>query len=194
MSSHTQMLKRMPALTAVAALLALCTAACTDDVQDLYARVRAFFRFNNVIGIHQLNTAVNNPGQWCSITIRNNTYEFTSPSGQTTPADATALAVYGRPECIAGFIVGRPSVMDLNGQNELQAYDLVCPSCYEASAVQRSVAFDAKEPEHVVCPRCSRTYDLKNGGIVITGNAGAKLYRYHVTYSSTGSGLLLISN
>lgn len=194
MNSKIKMLTRTLGSTAAVTLLGLFLTACADDVQDLYAHIRAFFRFNNVTSIHQLYTAVNNPGEWCSITIRNNTYWFTSPSGQSTPSDATALAIYGRPECIAGFIVGRPSMMDLNGKNELQAYDLVCPACYEASAVQRSLAFNQKEREHMVCPRCSRTYDLSAGGIIISGDVGPKLYRYKVTYSSTGAGTLIINN
>ena len=173
-------------------ILTLVAASCTDDVQDLYAHQRAFFRFDQVSTTHPLYTALHSPGEWCTIQVRNVTYLFTSAKGETAQANATAMQAYGRPECVAGFIVGTPSVPDLKGQTPVLAFDLVCPTCYEESAVQRSVSFTGTE--RVQCPRCSRTYDLKQGGIVVAGPAGLKLYRYHVSTSDTGSGTLLINN
>lgn len=180
------------------ALASLCSgvglASCAGDVEDLYAHIRAFFRFDNVVSMHPLFTAVNNAGQWCTIQMRNSKYIFTAPDGTSSQANVLDTEVYGRPECVAGFIVGKPSMLDMNGRSDVQAYDLVCPSCYESAAIQRSLTFDANNREHVICSRCSRTYDLSSGGIVCAGAAGRKLYRYKVSYASAGAGTLLIHN
>ena len=171
--------------------LLLAAASCTDEVQDVYARTRAFFRFAGVESVHPLYTACHNPGQWCTVTLRNSIYSFAAPDGNTATANATAIDQYGRPEWVAGLIVGRPSVPDMNGQTPVMAFDMVCPTCYEESAIQRSVAFAGNES--VTCPRCSRTYDLTSGGIVTAGPEGKKLYRYRITADGTG-GTLVVQN
>ena len=184
---------RAISLTGLVCLLGgMLLPACTDEAVNEYAQMRAFFRFDAVTSVHPLYTAVHNPGQWCSITLRNSTYTFTGTDGHAATANATSMEAYGKPECVAGFIVGTPSIPDLNGRTPVMSYDLACPSCYEEAAVQRSVTF--LERERVKCPRCGRVYDLCNKGIVVEGEAGKKLYRYHVDLSEAAGGTLLIRN
>lgn len=180
----------MKRLFPLALLLALLPASCAEEAESYYANLRAFFRFGSVITTPQLNSAVNNPGQFCTITFSGGYYLFTGPDGSFTRYAATAVDNYGRPEYVSGFIVGTPAVPDLNGNFALSAFDLVCPNCYE-TYIQRPLSFSGTTAMH--CNRCGRTYDLNNGGIVSSGTAGRPLFRYRVTYAAT-QGMLLIQN
>ena len=173
-------------------LAATAAAACSDDVQDIYSDWQAYFRFSPVTSVPQLYTAVSNPGQFCTVTFPNGQYYvFTDPRGTSTSWPVTAQQQYGRPVFISGFIVGTPAVMDMSGRFPLTAYDLVCPHCYETSAITRPVSFDGET--QMTCPRCGSSYDLNNGGMPVSGPATRTLYRYHVAYSQ-GTQTLIIQN
>ncbi len=177
----------------LAVALAACVAtACSDSVDNLYASIRAFFRYDNVTASHQLYTALNNPGEFCTITLRNSVIYFTDADGRSSQGNLSATESYGKTQCVAGFIVGTPSVPDLNGSTSPRAYDLVCPTCYERNAIQRSLQFDGRE--QVKCSRCGRTYSLQTG-LQNGGEEGVSLlYRYRMSYSSSASGTLVINN
>lgn len=167
---------------AVALCLPVLLASCADTTEGLYARQRAFLRFTPVSAVAPLQTALRNPGMWCTVTVGTKAYAFRGNDGHTASYPFTASDAYGRPESVAGFILGTPSVPDLNGQLLPQAYDLVCPVCYENDAVQRSLTFGTAA-ETMTCPRCGRIYSLSNNGIEISGKGGSRLYRYPLTYS-----------
>lgn len=184
--------KRRTFFAAFLAAVAIAASSCTDSVETLYATIRAFFRYDNVTASHQLYTALNNPGEFCTVTIRNSVIYFTDADGKTSQANLSATEAYGKTQCVAGFVVGTPSVADLNGQNQPRAYDLVCPTCYEQNSIQRSLQFDGRE--QMKCPRCGRTYSLQTG-LQTGGEEGVSvLYRYRMTYSSNASGTLVINN
>lgn len=169
----------------------LTTVACGNDSDDLYAHERAFLRIYPVTAAAPLYNALRSPGQWCAITIGTTTYNFKNYQGQTAQIDFTALKAYGQPECVAGFIAGTPSLPDLNMQQEPQAYDLACPTCYEENMLQRTLTFTAAE--QLTCPRCQCQYDLANGGILTSGQGVNRLYKYHLTYAEA-SNLMIIMN
>lgn len=172
------------------AVAGMLTTACSDDTDTLYANLRAFLRYNKVATTPQLFTAVNNPGMFCTVSFPNGRYVFTDADGRSTTYQPVAGDVsYGRPECVAGFIIGRPAIPDMSGTMSVTAYDLVCRNCYSDDAIQRSLSFAS--PTTMSCPRCHRTYDLNNGGIVISGEAGSSLYRYRVTYSEAGNTIVI---
>lgn len=164
---------------------------CGDDVQDTYARTPAFLRFTPVSAVAPLYNALRSPGVFCQITYDQSQYHFKGNSGITASYPRTALDAYGQPECVAGFLIGTPSVPDMNMQTSPTAYDLVCPYCYGTDVIQRSLAFSSGE--QVACSRCGRTYDLAQNGIETSGKGGASLYRYHLTYSEAND-LLLVQN
>lgn len=171
-------------------LAAPAALACSDDTQDFYAHVRAFLRVYPVTSAPQLHTALNNPGMFCKVTFTTRAYIFTDAFGQSSEIARTALDAYGRPECVAGFITGMPAIPDMQGRMECVAYDLVCPNCY-LDLIERALTFASATT--VSCPRCRRTYDLGNGGIVTGGENGQKLLRYHLTYSPAQN-VLFIQN
>lgn len=165
--------------------------ACGNDSDDLYAHERAFLRVYPVTAAAPLYNALRSPGQWCAITIGTTKYNFYNYQGQTAQIDFTALISYGQPECVAGFVVGTPSMPDLNMQQEPQAYDLVCPTCYDQAMLQRSLTFTANE--QLTCSRCHCQYDLANGGILTSGEGTTRLYKYHLTYAEA-SNLMIVMN
>lgn len=166
-------------------------AGCTNEANDLYARERAYLRLQPVTAIVPLYTALNSPGQFCAITIGNQVYKFSTPTGASTTYPFSAQEAYGKPECIAGFVVGVPSVPDLNMSQAPVAYDLACPTCYEQNLLQRSLTFTAAE--RLTCSRCHNEYDLSNGGLLVKGDGVKKLYRYRITYNTATNSLLVIN-
>jgi len=175
---------------ALSLLLCALTTACADEVESLYANIRAFFRFSPVTQVPGLRAALNSPGMFCTISFSNGKYIFDTGDGNPFVYTPTAIDQYGTPECVSGFIVGMPNIPDLNGNFYNIAFDLVCPNCYSTDAVQRSLTLQSTD---AVCGRCKRHYGLNNGGIVTAGKGGRGLYRYPVTYNS-GTDLLLIRN
>lgn len=173
-------------------LLLAGMSGCADDTDGFYSGYRAFFRYNYVLTTQPLLSAVGNPGMFCTITFPGGNYRFVSSDGKTTfDYRPTALDQYGKPECVAGFIVGTPNIPDFNGQFTLAAYDLVCPECFISTSIQRSLG--VAQNGWAACSRCGRSYDLNNGGIVVQGETGRKLLRYHVAYSPA-QGVLVIQN
>lgn len=186
------MISRSLLCSLAAVLLAVGLSGCADDTDDFYSNYRAFFRYNYVLTTPPLLTAVGNPGMFCAINFPNGNYHFVSSDGKNTyDYRPTAMDQYGKPECVAGFIVGMPNIPDFSGQFAPVAYDLVCPECFTSTSIQRSLSI--AQNGWATCSRCNRSYDLNNGGIVVQGEAGRKLLRYHVAYSPA-QGVLVIQN
>lgn len=177
-----QPLRFRPLRAAAALLLGLGLAACSDDTQDLYAHHRAFFKYSPVAAVQPLYTALNNPGQFCAVTFETSHIRFASPTGQGQTVLRTAAEAYGKPESIAGFVVGTPSVPDLNLQYLPLAFDLACPACYEEALITKQLQFAG--PEALSCGRCHRTYNLQNAGTLSQGEGTWRLFRYQVSYAN----------
>ena len=138
------------------------------------------------------------PGSWCLITYDARQYLLTALGGGTASSlPRTALEAYGRPQSIAGFLVGVASVPAFDGTFPVVAYDAVCPVCYNADNIERRLSPVADQPEYVVCTRCSRTYDLANGGIPLKvpddGRRNTHLFRYHAAYTPAAD-VFLVQN
>ena len=160
-----------------------------EEAEQSYSRHIARFVFQNTQIVPQLNSALNNPGEFCTITARNNQYIFHSPGiredfpYECTAADVKAGYVLG----LSGLIVGMPILTEqLSDQSRVVCFDLACPKCYEDNSITRAMTL--KENQHVVCGRCSRSYDLNTQGIA---DDGSKLFRYQVSY---GNNTLVINN
>lgn len=162
---------------------------CSDEY---YATTRAFLKFTPVTAVHPLYTALNNPGMFCRVTIGTTHFHFSDAEGQNATYPLTALAAYGRPECLAGFVIGTPSLPDLNMGQQPVTYDLVCPTCYQHDLIQRSLDFSAREK--LSCPHCQSVYDLTTGTLH-SGKSDAVrlLYRYKITYSPANDLVLVIN-
>ena len=178
-------------LTAACILLAFTCTSCAEDVEDIYAPWPARFVFNQVNTTATLQSALNNPGQYCLITFPNGKYLFTGPDRQDPLYTPTATAGYVKPYGYrAGFVVGTPAVPDLKGQS-IVAYDLVCPHCYETTNITRALRFSTTTS--LKCTRCGCTYNLNNAGNEQSGKSRA-LYRYRYVEYGQATSTVSISN
>ena len=178
------------------ALLLGLMSACTNDVVSVYAPHPAFLRYAPVPTAPPLLSALNSPGQWCSITYTHLQYTIAAPGHTSITTPATALDAYGRPRSIAGFIVGTPSLPESTGQHEARAYDLVCPSCYRTLSIARALTLSATAPDRADCPRCARRYNLATGtqeNAPKDNQDNAPLYRYRLAYNPA-QGVMVIQN
>lgn len=178
------------------ALLLGLMSACTNDVVSVYAPHPAFLRYAPVPTAPPLLSALNSPGQWCSITYTQLQYTISAPGHASITTPRTALDAYGRPRSIAGFIVGTPSLPESTGQHEARAYDLVCPSCYRSAAISRPLVLSTTTPERADCPRCQRRYNLGTGAqenAPTDNQSNAPLYRYRLAYNAA-QGVLVVQN
>lgn len=163
-------------------LCAALLAACGDDTaQSEYSRLRAAFFYTPVNTVAPLTQAMGSFGEYCVIRADMKSYSFSSLTHVKPHTVArTADAAYRRYVCISGFIVGRSAQTEIGtAVYPLLCYDLACPNCYREDIYKDlSLASGGK----ATCPRCRRTYDLDNKGIVVAGEKGRKLERYRMSY------------
>lgn len=172
--------------------VSLFLSGCLEVPQSEYAKVHAFLRLSPVSAVPPLFQALNSPGLFCTISREPSHYLIRSADGKEVALSVTALEAYNRPEMIAGFIVGTSDTPDLNGTLLPVAYDLVCPNCYTKEDIERKLVFQDRLTMH--CPRCNRSYSLRNGGIVVAGEAGIKLFKYRIQGYSRANDVLIINN
>lgn len=167
-------------------LLPVGTASCgDDDVQNVYSSYRAYFRYDNVMSVLPLYPALTGLGEYCTISAAGSYLYFRSLT-KSQQVNLTAVAYYQKYVSIAGFIVGRMNVPDMNtGAVELVAYDLACPNCYADDYISRPLTL--KEGGFAYCSRCKRTYNLNDAGLISSGEKGRKLERYRISYSGSAT-------
>ena len=174
-------------------LLTIILASCTKADQT-YSSHTARFSFTNTNLVPQLNAALNNPGQFCTVTARNNQYIFHSPGiredypYERSERDRKAGYVLG----LSGLIIGTPIIAEqLSSQANVVCFDLACPNCYDEVRMTRDLTLLESQRAH--CNRCQRLYDLNTQGIVADGPQGRSLFRYRVAYYVSGY-TLTVSN
>lgn len=178
---------------ALAALLAL-SAACSAESEHTYSARTAFLRFAPTTAAPPLHAALGNPGQWCTLTYTPSHYTAAAPGIAPATYPRTALDAYGPPRSIAGFLIGTPSLPDLDGTHRPRAYDLVCPACLETDYIERALTLDAATPDRAHCPRCRQHYDLTSGIALTTsadGRRSPRLYRYRLAHSPATATLVV---
>lgn len=176
-------------LISLLSVLFVCT-SCSNEADDAYAHERAFLKFPYANDVAPLFTALNNNGQWCCIELGTSSFIFKTFTQSGSYPYTSEIKNYGQPQCVAGFVVGKSSLPDMNMQYPVMAYDLVCPVCYSQHLVTRKLTLSA--PEQLTCTKCKHTFDLSNSGLSSDGN---RLLRYRTAlYSSQGSGMLVVMN
>lgn len=169
------------ALLAVFTLL-LCV-ACEGGLDDgrKFCNLPARFTYTPVSAVSQLYSSCNSLGQWCSIIASGQQYIFANPQG-STPVNRSAVNNYtGFYMGLSGFLVGLPSIPEPGADlSVVTCYDLACSNCYEEAHVTKRL--NLQNAGMATCPKCQRTYNLNNQGIVAKGSPGKSLYRYRVSY------------
>lgn len=171
-------------------LLALL-GACSKDVEQEYAPLKAFFRCTNVSTVLPLQRALGTPGQYCMIEmLAGQRVGYVSEDGSRQEVRLTQSEMLTRPLCVEGFIVGTPALPNAQGKHECVAYDLVCPNCYYDDDLNKRLRWNSMG--RVACSRCQRVYLLGTNGIVGEGKKGRPLFKYHVNHNHQGA--CVISN
>lgn len=166
-------------------LAAVLLAACDGDtVESRYSKLRASFYLMPVNTIAPLTQAMGSYGEFCTITSDGSHYVFRTLTNSAQVNIDAEYAAYRTFICIGGFIVGRSSQTDLGtGTYPYLCYDLACPNCYRED-IYKNLSLGSGGL--AACDRCHRTYDLNNGGAIVSGNKGRKLERYRtVIYDGT---------
>ena len=164
----------------VGLLLLLFLLSCSE-AETRYSRLPARFVFQNTNTVPQLNAALGNPGEFCTIEQRGNNYVFTSLTG-ATQTNRTALSNYQSTYLgLSGLIVGLPVIPEPGDDvQHVVCFDLACPNCYDTYSITKSLRL--QEGGKATCTSCQRIYDLNTQGIVTDGETGQSLFRYRVTY------------
>ena len=171
--------------------LILLLSSC-QKAEHLYSSYPAQFVFWPVTQAPQLNTALNNMGEFCTITPSGDYYVFSNTKGSTrvalTAIDQSVSARLG----LDGFIVGLPNMPEMGYDTpRVVCFDLCCPNCYRDLGITRRLALGVGGTAR--CARCTRTYDLNNLGMVSSDTTGVSLLRYRVYYEQMNN-RLTISN
>ena len=175
------------------------------DTEYEYSGYPAYFIFENNAGRSAaLASAMNaqSPGIFCRITLSSaasgehgNRLLFNFASNQGL-SDVSALSAIDEQRTIqlgvynmTGIIVG---FGNLNNPPTFYAYDSQCPNCYKNTNMPR-YSLTMNTDGTAECGSCHRKYDMNNGGIVVAGDGGDKMMRYHA--STTGpEGVLVVTN
>lgn len=169
---------------------------CNDEVTSYYAQLPAYFRFQPVTAAPKtLLPALNSPGEWCIITRTPTHYILTSATARsaknggqplTDNFPLSQLDQYGSISWVAGLIVGTPFTPEIGTNVCLPiVFDLACPSCFNSGGIKRSLTISSDYRAN--CTRCHRSYDLQNGGNIVSGGTSSvepMLYRYRYEYSN----------
>lgn len=177
-----------------------CVTLVGCNAEYEYSRYPCYFVFDN--GTHQdaaLSSALNNlsPGTFCyiyqstkagAVYVNFSTNQGLSSSQLKNAIDQKYTYTLGVNN---GIIVG---FGNLDNPAQLYAYDHQCPNCANSgSAYSPKYPLSMSTDGKATCSKCKRVYDMNNGGIIVNGEGGDKLWRYHVT--CTGPlGVLIVNN
>ena len=170
--------------------LPILLAACTTNIVGEYSSHQAYYVIDFQYGhtTSYLSGALNSVNSFCMISVSSNSSgsPYTATMyGATTQEEVVSEGVLTGPMrklgLNNGLIVGRSSFQ--NG--ELYVFDRQCPNCFNAYHYANNYAVNFKDANNVECANCHRTYGLLNGGVVVAGDSGEKLFRYHATYVGT---------
>lgn len=177
-------------------LPAACLVACTDDADSLYIDAEARFTFSYANAVPLFYTALHSPGQFCFASCSINAQGYISSyhfENVREPADYPATQPLSKTYYTSfggqGFIIGVAAIPDLSTQQQqLVAFDRICPTCYEGTYITRPLRFTSEST--VSCAR-GHAYDLNNTGLPANDSTTHSLYRYPIFYN--GSNLVNIA-
>ena len=179
---------RKKIFSAVALLLLL--SSCTGEIVGEYCSYQCYYIMDFKWGhtAPHLASALQSTNIFAffSCAPTNSGYVLNSQAyGTETHSEQITESVLTQPTRIIGLnnglIVGRSSFQN----NELYVFDRQCPNCYNADGSTNHMLTFSNNPHNVKCSNCGRTYGLLNGGVVVAGDNGEKLFRYRATFDGT---------
>ena len=162
------------------------------------------FIYDNSIHLDAtLSTAMNysSRGVFCKITESSSGgvkyYHFTNSDGMSSQQRATAVEQenHYRLGLNEGIIVGFQTLNAEDGNGGFAAYDLQCPNCVRRENNMVSPNYPVKMDSKGIatCTKCSKQYDLNNGGLILNGEKGdVGLERYRRASATGPQGTLSV--
>lgn len=180
----TRLIKTAWPLWAAMALAALQGCKGDEAVHSTFCNMPARLTVQNTFQAPALHNALNNMGEFCTVTTSTDGQRFVfkgsakEPSYINIMADAAYSGYYLG---LSGLIVGLPNIPEMGKDvPAVVCFDLACPNCYETYHVTKPIAME--DGGYGRCGSCKRTYNPNDNGIVASGTAGRNLYRYRVSY------------
>ena len=182
-NQHSCYLLFLLPLFAMLSLLSAC-----GDSQHEYTINVAYFVFDN--SKHQDATLaasmnVNSPGIFCRVSqsmqegVTRFNFENNAGVSSSVPANANdqlRRVILGHNN---GIIVG---FGNMSMPATFYVYDRECPNCFDPTAIpMKSKPLSMSNNGLATCAVCHRQYDMNNGGIIVNGDGGNKMTRYHGT-------------
>lgn len=174
--------------------LLLCFTSCGEEVVNEYSSGQCYLYYNGLTTpLTSLNAAITGSNTFCKLWMQGGTNTYYILRGQLYGQKADSVIVNSQSTLqnnnIAlgkdnnkGLIIGRSSMQD----GGLYVYDRVCPNCFTSTrTTKNTVSFDSSNSNNVTCSGCKRSYSLLNGGVVVSGDNGDKLYRYKAYNTGT---------
>ncbi|WP_062434302.1 hypothetical protein [Prevotella sp. DNF00663] len=175
-------------LTSLLAIMLLFTTACNTNHE--YSRYPCYVVIDNSVHQDPVLAQAMTPyaGVFVTLTVTSHggAQYFRFVSNQNTFHESIFNAIDSRRSFQLGMngalIVGFGNSTDAT----FYAYDRECPNCFNPDAIPvRSKPLAVASNGIATCPVCHRSYDLNNGGFIVSGDSGDKLIRYPA--SSTGA-------
>lgn len=168
-------------------ILTALSVSC-NHVQEEYSRQSCYLVFDN--STHNDPTLAGGMTRYTGIFVTITTGNmggapaFFFRSNQGTASEQVFNAIDRRRSIIlgmnGGLIIGYGTL-----SGEFYAFDRECPNCFDLNQFPiRSRPLSVNEAGLASCATCKRQYNLNNGGVVSSGNAGKKMIRYYA--STTG--------
>lgn len=184
----------MNKISCISGVLLCVSAIITGCADSEYSRYPCHLVINNLnVNNSTLASAMNpnSTGVFCRISKEGTTrFKFESNQGgeptygTQTKIDNNAnwtIGIYN------GIIVGYGNL-----DGNFYAYDNQCRTCYESSGLPR-YALTLGADGTATCKSCHRVYDMNSGGIIVKGDKGKGMIRYHAM--TTGpQGVLTVNN
>ena len=173
-------------ITAACVSMAMLLASCNGE-SEYSSQHECYFLFDT--SIHNTSIIKNAlipdaPGKFARITQSQQNgipcVDIQLNDGKTSESNKITTAIETQRKYVLGIYNGIIVGYSTLG-NGLYAFDNLCPNCYNTGRYQQ-LSWD-NNGTWVKCSRCQRTYDLNNGGIIVTGEQGAKLIRYMAQYT-----------
>lgn len=171
--------------------------SCAGEVVNEYSNINCYFIFDNQYNEHSsspLIGSLNSPNNFCMVTTEMKEVGYivkVTPYGGEThsePIITNKETMQKRQLGLSGqLVVGRSSLQD----GALYVFDRQCPNCYNTNHTTKYPLQWAANGTQLTCKSCNRYYGLLNGGVVVQGDNGEKLFRYRASFSN---GVFIISN
>ena len=184
-------------LFAVIALITSCTADEFEYDRSYLCRF-TFYSSNHPGNAIETCAAPGAMGQFCLITASQKdgarVLNMSMSNGQkvdpiyiTTAEELYAPCALGASN---GIYLGRSNFRD----GKLEAFDRICRNCDEEFSLHKNLVWN-DGGHYLSCPNCERVYDPNNGGMVIKGKQGKKLYHYPASYNmNNGRTVITVMN